>query len=158
MGQGSCLRFLCMTVTCQNTMKRLETNAIAKFQRDYRFTGGQLRRVKIATKSSGQVAILLELNVRQSLKDLGSRPETVRLRLRLDGVEEFRFQKRIGTQSGRIPEGRIGVFEGMIFINLDAFVLLPGEVPKIHDYRASDAYIAARELWWEIVDRPKPQS
>ena len=135
-------------------MKRLQPNDINKFQRDYRFTGGQLRRVKIATKSTGQVCIMLELKVRQALKDLGSQPKPVRLRLRLDGVEEFRFQKRIGVKSGRIPEARVGVFEGMIFVNLDAFVLLPGEQPKIHDYRASDAYIAARELWWEVVERP----
>ena len=138
-------------------MKRLQSHDIDKFQRNYRFAGGQLRRIKIATKSSGQVAILLELNIRQALKDLGSRPKPIRLRLRLDGVEEFRFQKRIGSKTGRIAEARIGVFEGMIFLNLDAFVLLPGEVPKFHDYRASDAYIAGRELWWEIVDRPSSQ-
>ena len=79
----------------------------------------------------------------------------VRLRLVFDAVEEYRFQRRPGPGLVRLKEVRIGSFDGLIYFNLDAY---PDDAPPgIHDFRASDAFIGARILNWEIVPRrPKP--
>lgn len=134
-------------------MNRLNPADLPAFLRKYRFAGGKLRRLQVRQGKSGTLAVELVLSVRTALRDLGSDPRPARLRLRLDGVEEYRFQKRPGTPGARIPEAHFGYFEGLVFANLDAWSLDPGEAPKIHDYRASDAYAAGRELWWEEIGR-----
>jgi hypothetical protein len=128
-------------------MNRLEPAELASFARKYRFAGGRLRRVRL--RAGRELSVELLLSVRTALRELGTEPKPVRLKLRLDGVEEYRFQKRPGTSAGRIPDARIGYFDGLVFITLDAWSLDPGEVPKALDFRASDAYAAGRELWWE---------
>ena len=132
-------------------MTRLDPAELASFARKYRFANGRLRRVRLRAGRGGTLSVELLLSVRTALRELGTDPKPVRLKLRLDGVEEYRFQKRPGTAAGAIPDARIGYFDGLVYITLDAWGLDPGEAPKAHDYRASDAYAAGRELWWEEV-------
>jgi hypothetical protein len=49
---------------------------------------------------------------------------------------------------------RLGYFNGLYFVNFDAWSLPPGEAPAIHDFRASDAYAAGQTLAWELVQKP----
>jgi hypothetical protein len=137
-------------------MTRLDPAELTSFARKYRFAGSRLRRVRLRSGRGGTLSVEMLLSVRTALRELGSEPKPVRLRLRLDGVEEYRFQKRPGTTAGAIPDARIGYFDGLVFVTLDAWGLDPGEAPKAHDFRASDAYAAGRELWWEEVPA-KPQ-
>jgi hypothetical protein len=44
---------------------------------------------------------------------------------------------------------RFGDFGDVYYVNLDAWGLAPGEAPKLHDFRGSDAYVGGRELYWE---------
>jgi hypothetical protein len=132
-------------------MNRLTPSDLATFQRKYRFAGGRLRRVR-ARYAAGGITLDLLLTVRPAKAEA----TPVRLRLRLVGAEEFRFQKRPTAAAGAVPDARVGYFDGLFFLNLDAFGLGPGEVPKVHDYRASDAYAAGRELWWEEVPPAPP--
>jgi hypothetical protein len=134
-------------------MNRLDPAELASFARKYRFAGGKVRRVRLRAGRGDTLSVELLLSVRTALRELGSEPKPVRLRLRLDGVEEYRFQKRPGTAAGRIPDARLGYFDGLVFVTLDAWGLDPGEVPKALDFRASDAYAAGRELWWEEVEK-----
>jgi hypothetical protein len=136
-------------------MNRLYPSDVASFLRKYRFAGGRLRRVRLRHGRGDRLAVELVLTVRTALRELGTEPRPVHLRLRLTGVEEFRFQKRPTAPTGKIPDARIGYFGDMYFVNLDAWGLQPGETPKLHDYRASDTYAAGRELWWEEIE-PKP--
>jgi hypothetical protein len=130
-------------------MNRLTASDLASFQRKYRFAGGHLRRLRIRYPAEGAPTVEFTLSVRPALKDLGADAKPIRLRFQLTGAEEFRFQKRPGSTGGKITDARFGYFDGLFFVNLDAFGLQPGEVPMAHDFRASDAYAAARELWWE---------
>jgi hypothetical protein len=132
-------------------MERLYPADLPSFLRRYKFAGGRLRRVRLRSGAQGALSVELLLTVRTALRDLGTEPRPVRLRLRLDGVEEYRFQKRPGVAADRIADARVGYFGDMYFVNLDAWGLDPGETPKVHDYRASDAYAAGRELWWEEI-------
>jgi hypothetical protein len=127
---------------------------LAQFARKYRFAGGRLGRLTVRTRGTA-VSVEVTLRVRPALKDLGEDPAPVRLKLRVDGVEEFRFQKRTNTGFGKVSDVKFGYFNGSVFVNLDAWGLQPGEVPGVHDFRASDAYLAGRELSWEEVP-PKP--
>ena len=43
------------------------------------------------------------------------------------------------------------VWNGLIYINFDAWGLQPGEVPGVHDFRASDAFVAGRQVSWEEI-------
>jgi hypothetical protein len=126
-------------------MNRIFPTDLAAFARKYRFTGGRLRRVKLTHGPRGELTAELRLSVRTTAD------VPVRLRLKLTGVQEYRFQKRPGAAGGRVPEARFGHFGDAVFVNLDAWGLQPGEVPKVHDFRGSDAYIAGRDLFWEEV-------
>jgi hypothetical protein len=133
-------------------MNRLEPAELASFLRKYRFAGGRLRRVRLRAGRGGTLSVELLLAVQTALRDLGTEPKPVRLKMRLDGVEEYRFQKRPGMAGGRIPDARVGYFDGLVFVTLDTWSLDPGEAPKAHDFRASDAYAAGRELSWGEED------
>lgn len=128
-------------------MKKLNPQELAQFARGYRFAGSRLRRVRVLVDGD-RVSVEFGLFVYQAVKDLGTEARQVRLKLRLDGVEEYRFQKRVNSRVGRVPDVKIGYFDGLVFVNLDAWGLQPGEVPGVHDYRASDAYAAGRSLSW----------
>lgn len=128
---------------------------LLQFSRQFKFTGGRVKRVRLRTGNGDDPELELILAVRSVTKTLGETPEKVLLRLRCVGVDEFRFQKRPGHPTGKMTDCRFGYFQDLFFINLDAWGLLPGDAPKIHDYRASDAYVACRDLRWEKIERPK---
>ena len=138
-------------------MNRLYATDVASFTRKYRFNGGRLKRVKILYSTTENFTVEFVLTATVAAKDLGTEAKRVNLRFRMTGVEEFRFQKRPTVKSGSVTEARIGYFQNLFFINLDAWGLLPGDVPKVHDYRASDTYMAGSDLSWEeVVAKPKP--
>jgi hypothetical protein len=133
-------------------MNTIQPAQIAQFMKRFRFRGGALRRFRIrnhsAQHASGEVLLILRT------ADSGER---VRLRLLFDGVEEFRFQRRPGPGLFRLKEVRLGYFGGLFFLNFDAFS--SDEAPTLIDFRASDAFIAARTISWEIVPaKPGPTS
>ena len=133
-------------------MNRLDPSELVAFSRRFRFVGGRLRSVK--TRYQGEsLTVEVVLVVRTALRNLSDEVKPVRLRFRLVGVEEFRFQKRPTIPGGRVTDARLGYFQGQFFVNFDAFALEPGESPKVHDFRASDAYVAGQQLWWEEVEK-----
>jgi hypothetical protein len=129
-------------------MNRISAQDLPAFLRQYRLPGGRLRRVRVLYPRPREVAVEFHLTVRETVKNLGAEPKPVRLVLRLDGVDEFRFQMRPGQPKAKIADARIGYLNGLFFVNLDAWGLEPGEQPKLHDYRASEVYAAGRELSW----------
>lgn len=132
-------------------MNRLTPAELPAFLRRYRFPGGRVRGVRLVNRGDKDVAVEMRLVVREALRDLGSTPRRVRLVLRLEGVEEFRFQMRPGQPRVKIVDARFGYFNGLYYVNLDAWGLDAGETPKLHDFRASEAFAAGRELLWEEI-------
>lgn len=133
-------------------MTHLTATDLAAFSRRFRFAGGRLRGVRLRYQRDGSLTADVMVVARPTIRDLGDEPKPVRLRLRLEGVDEFRFQKRAAANAGRITDARFGYFEGKFFVNFDAFGLGPNDRPGIHDFRASDAYLAGRSLAWEVVE------
>lgn len=132
-------------------MNRLTSAELPQFLRKYRFPGGRVRAVRVAHAGAKDVRVEFRLTVRPTLRELGTDPKPVRLRLLLEGVEEFRFQMRPNQPKARIADARFGYLNNLFFVNLDAWALEAGETPKLHDYRASEVYAAGRELLWEEV-------
>jgi hypothetical protein len=89
--------------------------------------------------------------VKAAVQSLGDPAKTVTLRLVFDDAEEYPFQKRLGGTGGRIPDARFGSFDGLIYLNLDAYPLDPGDRPGLPDFRASDAYVGGAGVTWEEV-------
>lgn len=136
-------------------MNRLTPAELPAFLRRYRFPGGRVRGVRLVNRAEKDVAVELRLVVREALRDLGRTPQRVRLVLRLEGVEEYRFQMRPGQPRVKITDARFGYFNGLFYVNLDAWGLEAGETPKLHDFRASEAFAAGRELTWEEIGEPR---
>ena len=125
-------------------MESITPNQIVPFFRRFRFKGGSLRLFRVRNNTPREAGGTVVV----SLMDTESN-EPVRLRLRMGGVEEYRFQRRPGPGLVRLKEVRIGYFNGLMYLNLDAYA---DEGPlAVHDFRASDAFIAGRSLSWEIV-------
>ena len=139
-------------------MNPITPNDLPAFLRKYRLAGGRVRRVRVLYPSARRVAIEFHLSILEAVKNLGSKPGRIRLVLRLEGVEEFRFQMRPSQPKARINDARIGYLNGLFFVNLDAWGLEPGEQPKLHDFRASEVYAAGRELHWEERPHGKTES
>lgn len=133
-------------------MNPVTPNDLPALLRKYRLAGGRVRRVRVLYPKPREVAVEFHLTVTEGVKDLASEPRRVRLVLRLEGVEEFRFQMRPGQPKAKIADARVGYLNGLFFVNFDAWGLEPGEQPKLHDFRASEAYAGGRELFWE--ERP----
>lgn len=130
-------------------MTPLLPNELAQFARKYRFAGARLRRLRLRPRKGGAL-VEITLSVTPAITDLGAGvPKPVRLVLRVEGVEEYRFQKRLNSTLARVNDAKFGTFNGLIYINLDAWGLQPGEVPGVHDFRASDAFVAGRRVSWE---------
>ena len=123
---------------------------VAKFLRAYRFVGGTLRAVKVVHRAQRVVSVEFRVRVREAITDLGKEPRSVRLRLRLDGVEEFRFQMRPAQPKAKITDARIGYHNGLFYLSLDSVGLEPSETAQVFDFRASEIYAAGRELFWEV--------
>ncbi len=136
-------------------MNRLPPHELPAFLRKYRLNGSRLRRVRVLYPRPKEVAVEFHLSVRETIKQLGTEPATVRLVLRLEGVDEFRLQMRPGQPRAKIGDARLGYLNGLFFVNLDAWALEPGEQPRLHDYRASELYAGGRELFWAEMPKPK---
>ena len=136
-------------------MNRVSSSELSAFLRKYRFPGSRLRRVRIRYDSPDVMTVELVILARSPVRDLGTNSSPVRLKLKLTGVVEYRFQKRPTMPAGKITDLRVGYFDGMFFVNLDAFGLDSGETPRVHDYRASEAYLAGDVLWWEELPSKK---
>jgi hypothetical protein len=127
-------------------MEQIQPSQIATFLKRFRLRGGILRRFRVRNHSPRQSSAEILLTV----GDAGSE-QRGRLRLVLDGVEEYRFQRRPGPALVRLKDVRLGYFNGVFFLNLDAF---PDDgPPAVIDFRASDAFIAARAISWEFLRR-----
>ena len=118
--------------------ERIGMSDLPRLLRQYRFPGGRIHRVRLLYPRPKKVAVEFYLTVRETIKNLGSDPKNVRVVLRLEGVEEYRFQMRPGQARLKIADARIGYLNDLFFVNLDAWGLEPGEQPKLHDYRASE--------------------
>ena len=129
-------------------MKRLHSADLVQFARKYRFVGGKIKRLNIGTRK-GTATIVAVLLVRPATRDLGATPKPVRIKLEIAGVEEYRFQKRPTVAAGKMSDLKFGYFNGVFFVNFDAWGLPAGEIPGVHDFRASDAYAAGNDLFWD---------
>jgi hypothetical protein len=138
-------------------MNQLYAQDLAQFARKYRFAGSKLRRVRIRPRGS-VVSVEVTLAVRSTRNDLGGATKPIRLVLHIDGAEEYRFQKRPVTNPARVSDVKFGYFNGLFFVNFDAWGLQPGEVPAVHDFRASDAFVAGKSVSWEEVTKPTDES
>ncbi len=129
---------------------------LAAFLRRFKLAGGRTRGLRVTYTSDRDARIDFRLVVREAIQDLGTEPRTVKMRLRLTGVDEFRVQMRPGLPRVKIADARVSHINGLFWVNLDAFGLDPGEQPKPHDFRASESYAAGRELLWEeVTAKPK---
>ena len=129
-------------------MNRLNTPELLQFSRKYRFPGGRLKRLQLEYRK-GQPALVARMIVRRA----DGTP--VKLKLRLEGVEEHRLQKRPNMPAGKVMEFRLAYLQGRIYLSFDSLGLSPGEVPGVHDFRASELFAAGDALLWEEVEAKK---
>ena len=95
---------------------RLAPQDVAAFLRKYRLSGGRLRRVRVQYPRAKQVAVEFHLTVHEATKTPATEAKAVRLVLRLEGVEEYRFQMRPGQPKVRISDARIGYLNGLFVL------------------------------------------
>lgn len=127
-------------------MDRLPATQIAQFMKRFRFQKGIFRGIRLQNRTPREQVATLALVVVDTTKN-----EKVRLKLQIDGVDEYRFQRRPNGGLLRLSEVRMGYFDGLIYLNLDAY---PDEdAPQVMDFRASDAFIAGRELSYEVASK-----
>jgi hypothetical protein len=138
-------------------MNRLQPHEFAKFLRSYRFIGGVIRGVRVRHKGSSEVAVEFRVRVREAITDLSKEPRQVRLRLVLEGVDEYRFQMRPRQPKVKITDARIGYHNGLFYLTFDSVGLEAGETAQVFDFRASEVFAAGRELFWE-EEKPKGQA
>ena len=124
-------------------MERVQPGQIATFMKRFRFQNGVLKRVRLQNRSRKEASLLLLLIVKEAKSG-----EKIRLKLQFDDVEEFRFQRRPAGGVVVLKEVHFGTFNGFIYLNLDAF---DEPAPQLMDFRASDAYVGAKEMSFEIV-------
>ncbi|QVL32098.1 hypothetical protein KIH39_25225 [Telmatocola sphagniphila] len=123
-------------------MESLQPGHIVQFMKRFNFRGGRLLALKLLNrKNSSQGLLLLRVKTPQGDK--------CRLKLALDEVLEYRFQRRPFVDRQALTEVRLGYFDGVFYFNLDAFA--EDGPPKIIDFRNSEAYIAATRFSWEAV-------
>lgn len=138
----------------ESVMNRLQPHEFAKFLRSYRFIGGVLHAVKVRHRKR-EAAVEFRISVNEAITDLGREPRRVRLKIVLEGVDEYRLQMRPAQPKVKITDARIGYFNGLFYITFDSVGLESGEAAKVFDFRASEVYAAGRELFWDEV---KPNS
>ena len=122
--------------------------------RGYRERAIGARRVRLRHGSEKSASVEFRLTVREPIIKLGDKPKKVRLTLRLDGVEEYRFQMRPGQHKARVADARIGYLNGLFYVSLDSLGLEPNEAAQVFDFRASELFAAGRELSWSEGERP----
>jgi hypothetical protein len=111
----------------------------------FRFQKGILKSVLLRQSTPREQMALLSLVVVDTSKNV-----KVKLKLRFDGVEEYRFQRRPNGGLLRLSEVRLGYFDGLIYLNLDAYA--DDEAPQVMDFRASDAFVAGRDFSYEVKE------
>ncbi|HEX3151898.1 MAG TPA: hypothetical protein VHR66_27750 [Gemmataceae bacterium] len=125
-------------------MNEITASNVHQFLRRFQLRGSRLRLFRVRNTSAESSAAEILLVVRQHGLD-----KPVRLRLVFEGVEEYRFQRRPGPGLVRLKDVQIGFFGNLTYVNFDPF---PEDgPPKVMDYRASDCFVAARRVNWEIV-------
>ena len=78
----------------------------------------------------------------------------MRLVLRVEGVEEFRFQMRPNLPKAKIADARISYLNGLFFVSLDSLGPRPGELAAGSSTIArARSIVGGRELLWE--ERPR---
>lgn len=133
-------------------MNRLALSELPQFLRRHRFAGGRLRGIRVAHSKQHGTIVQFNLAVRETIKDLGIEPKLVRLKLRLSGVEEYRFQMRPNLPKVKISDVRLAYLNGLFYLAFDAMALEPGERPQVHDFRASELFAAGRDLFWQTEE------
>ncbi|WP_020471119.1 hypothetical protein [Zavarzinella formosa] len=126
-------------------MHELTPSNTLAFLRRFRLKGGVIRRFTLRNTAADSVALKLLLTVTD-----GSTNDKVKLAVVVRDVEEYRFQKRATMNVFAIREVRIGTFDGITFLNLDADPADPA--PKPMDYRISDCFVAGRRISWEVIN------
>jgi hypothetical protein len=134
-------------------MNRILPQDLPQFLRRFRFPGGRIRGTRVSYSNQKGTTVEFRLTVREAIKDLGSEPKIVRLKLRLTGVEEFRFQMRPNLPKVKIADARIALLNGLFFATFDALALDPSERPQVYDFRASEVFAAGRDLFYEEIKR-----
>lgn len=119
--------------------------------RKYRLAGGRVRRVRIRYPRPKEVLVEFRVSAREATRAPGIDSQKLQLRIRLEGVEEFRFQMRPNLPKSHIGDARIAYLNGLFYVSFDSLGLDPGEMAQVFDFRASEAYAASRELFWEEV-------
>lgn len=143
--------WLLREMRCMSELTRLEPHELAKFVRVHRLIGGVLQSVKLRHRGPRTVAVEFRIRAREAITDLGRSPRPVRLRIVLDGVEEFRFQMRPHQPKVKITDARISYLNGLFYVAFDSVGLESGEVAKVFDFRASEIYAAGRDLFWQEI-------
>jgi hypothetical protein len=132
-------------------MTTLYPTDIAEFLRKFRFTGARLRRFRYRPSADGGTLDVV-LVARKAMQSLNAPSERVILTFEFRGVEEYRFQRRPGPPAAK-SDCRFGTFNGLVYADFDAFPLGQGEVAKLHDFRASDAFVGGREVRYAVAER-----
>lgn len=124
-------------------MNELTTGTAHQFLKRFQLRGARLRRFRVRNAPKDATA-----EVRLTVRD---NDKLVRLRLVFDGVEEFRFQRRPGPGLIRLKGVQVGFFGALTYVNFDPFA--DDRPPKVMDFRASDCFVAARSVRWEVVEK-----
>ena len=124
-------------------MNELTTGTAHQFLKRFQLRGARLRRFRVRNAPKDATA-----EVRLTVRD---NDKPVRLRLVFDGVEEFRFQRRPGPGLIRLKCVQVGFFGALTYVNFDPFA--DDGPPKVMDFRASDCFVAARSVRWEVVEK-----
>jgi hypothetical protein len=134
---------------------RVSPHDLHALLRKYRLPGGRVRRVRVLYARAKEVAVEFHVTAREALKNLGTEPKSVRLVLRLEGVEEFRLQMRPSMPKAKIGDARLAYLNGLFYVSLDSLGLEPTEQAQVFDFRVSEQYAAGRELFWSEVEPKK---
>jgi hypothetical protein len=126
-------------------MNELTTGTAHQFLKQYPLREARLRQFRVRNSADTATAEV-RLTIRAADTD-----KPVRLRLIFDGVEEFRFQRRPGPGLVRVKDVQVGFFGALTFVNFDPFA--DDGPPKVMDFRASDCFVAARSVRWEVVEK-----
>jgi hypothetical protein len=136
-------------------MTTLYPTDIPEFLRKYRFANARVRRFRVASAASGETTIDVVLIARKAMADLNRPAERVVISLTFRGVEEYRFQKRPGGDGRLKTDCRFGTFEGLVYVDFDAYPMGRGDVPKLHDFRASDLFAGCRDLRYTVREKAR---
>jgi hypothetical protein len=127
-------------------MNELTTGNAHQFLKRFRLRGARLRRFRVRNRSVDSATAEVRLTARETSSD-----KPLRLRLLFEGVEEFRFQRRPGPGLVRLKDVQVGFFGPLTFVNFDPFA--EDGPPKVMDFRASDCFLAARTVSWEVIEK-----